>query len=749
LQYVWDVEAGTLGGLPLPRDGTGSETSVAGVLWDCMDTAGTNGTGIQDDDPAPGPPARAGAALRALRSLPVTARITFEDYWRAWQDQATPAERDALAAILADFHIEYSADAAEPDLGENSPPLVAAPDAEAPGGVVISEVQAGAQIAVELVNRSAEAQALGGWRLQVRNNTSTGNPALTYTIPTGFVLQAGGRVVVRRGRSTDDTPRELYADLWTVPWFLGFEGALALLDAQGRGVDFVRWSARDGTASTTPAPAGTAWQGEVRGADFGQSLARHGDRADTDRGDDFAAGSPTLGAPNATPALHRTFFPAGDRDALQWRVERPGVFTIAVRRLRSGALPELSLWTRDGRLPAVRGEPVRADGAEMRVTLALGPGDSLTARLEQHPGGTALGAYDVLAWSESDVHLPLPPRGVRTRVTLDASGGDVDLRWWNAAVYDSVQVRAGNTGVVLPGAARAWSVRLPSGPQRIDLVAFARGVAAAAPGLLVDVDAWPATLRDDFETLDTSRWETSGDWGLDTAPGRSGRVLSTHPGGPYGDDRAGAVRLRDAVLVTASTHLEFDHICAVRPEDRARIEVSDDWGASWQLLAAFDWNAHRGDGESANWRDGTADAADWVHESLDCGSFAGRPVQVRFAFASDGRGTADGWRIDALQVTSAPPPPARLALYPNVPNPFNPTTRIRFALPQAGKVELDIFDVRGRRVCRLVDAWLEAGEHETSWDGRDGQGRNVASGVYFDALRTAAGVESRKLVLLR
>ena len=67
----------------------------------------------------------------------------------------------------------------------------------------------------------------------------------------------------------------------------------------------------------------------------------------------------------------------------------------------------------------------------------------------------------------------------------------------------------------------------------------------------------------------------------------------------------------------------------------------------------------------------------------------------------------------------------------NVPNPFNPLTKIRFNLPYDGYTEVAIFDIKGRRVSTLVSDHLKADRHEVEWAGRDDRGRAVAAGVYF------------------
>ncbi|UCE02410.1 MAG: VCBS repeat-containing protein [Candidatus Latescibacterota bacterium] len=93
--------------------------------------------------------------------------------------------------------------------------------------------------------------------------------------------------------------------------------------------------------------------------------------------------------------------------------------------------------------------------------------------------------------------------------------------------------------------------------------------------------------------------------------------------------------------------------------------------------------------------------------------------------------------------------PQRTQLLANVPNPFNPSTRIQFELAAAEHARLQIFDASGRLVRTLVDAALVAGRHTRVWDGRDDAGRATASGVYFYRLVTPRIIQNRKMVLVR
>ena len=116
-------------------------------------------------------------------------------------------------------------------------------------------------------------------------------------------------------------------------------------------------------------------------------------------------------------------------------------------------------------------------------------------------------------------------------------------------------------------------------------------------------------------------------------------------------------------------------------------------------------------------------------------------------------------RLAVSSVTGPPPPtaveegadpvPEAFSLGQNFPNPFNSETAIRFALEARGEVELVIYNLSGQRVAVLVDDERAAGRYELRWDGRDDQGRSLATGVYLYRLRVGTQVETRKLLLLR
>ena len=88
-------------------------------------------------------------------------------------------------------------------------------------------------------------------------------------------------------------------------------------------------------------------------------------------------------------------------------------------------------------------------------------------------------------------------------------------------------------------------------------------------------------------------------------------------------------------------------------------------------------------------------------------------------------------------------------LSPNYPNPFNPTTKIRFHLKEAGEATLIVYDLHGREVRRLVGGTIQAGSHEVVWDAKDIHGQPAPSGIYFYRLRVNGFEETRRMTLLK
>ncbi|MFH1841874.1 MAG: C25 family cysteine peptidase [bacterium] len=119
------------------------------------------------------------------------------------------------------------------------------------------------------------------------------------------------------------------------------------------------------------------------------------------------------------------------------------------------------------------------------------------------------------------------------------------------------------------------------------------------------------------------------------------------------------------------------------------------------------------------------------------------------AAANPGEDSSDGdFTIDNLSAVEGAPP-VRLSLAQNQPNPFNPRTKIQFAVPRDQDISLRIYDVEGRLVDTLAQGFHAAGTYTVIWDGTNGRGARVSSGLYFYSLNTGKQSLTQKMLLLK
>ena len=94
-------------------------------------------------------------------------------------------------------------------------------------------------------------------------------------------------------------------------------------------------------------------------------------------------------------------------------------------------------------------------------------------------------------------------------------------------------------------------------------------------------------------------------------------------------------------------------------------------------------------------------------------------------------------------------PQKSLTLYQNYPNPFNPSTSIAFTLKNTDRVKLAVYNVKGQKVVDLADNVLEQGNHTITWNGKDMNGKNVGSGIYYYQIKAGQYTETRKMLLMK
>jgi hypothetical protein len=114
----------------------------------------------------------------------------------------------------------------------------------------------------------------------------------------------------------------------------------------------------------------------------------------------------------------------------------------------------------------------------------------------------------------------------------------------------------------------------------------------------------------------------------------------------------------------------------------------------------------------------------------------------------------DAWSVSltrnpAAHVSEIDAEPAMLAIAEVSPNPFTSSAEVRFAIPAGARVCIDVFDVSGRRLSRLLDARLAPGSHSVAWSGIDAEGQRVGTGIYFFRLTDGRNTDTAKIIRCR
>ncbi len=241
-------------------------------------------------------------------------------------------------------------------------------------------------------------------------------------------------------------------------------------------------------------------------------------------------------------------------------------------------------------------------------------------------------------------------------------------------------------------------------------------------------------------------------------------VHTTHP---YPDKTTFQYQLTVPIRVAGgNATVEFDEVVIVEPGDP---------GVPFGQMGFWDYVIVEGSTDGANWvplangYDSRFNTA-WLnaynsgtngssllfrHHSFDLLSVF-QPYDVvllRWRLVADESVTGWGWAFDNLQIqmlaTPAPSAPSKLQLSQNMPNPFNPKTEISYNLPVHQRVSIQVYDLRGRLVRTLVDEEQSGGAHTVTWNGRDNNGSQAASGVYLYQMVAGDQVLQKKMLLVK
>ena len=186
----------------------------------------------------------------------------------------------------------------------------------------------------------------------------------------------------------------------------------------------------------------------------------------------------------------------------------------------------------------------------------------------------------------------------------------------------------------------------------------------------------------------------------------------------------------------------FSNRAPSQSDDEFRCDVSTDAGATWTNLETVDFGTD-------SWAN--------VLVSIDDVVTPTATMQIRFVAEDLETNTYVEAGVDDVSILTSATSVGRpgfsagvLSFSAPTPNPFRDQATLAFQIPSAGPVSLEIYDVTGRRVARLMSGErVAAGSHRVIWQGRNDAGQTVAPGVYFANLVTVDGAQTRKLTMLR
>jgi len=244
-----------------------------------------------------------------------------------------------------------------------------------------------------------------------------------------------------------------------------------------------------------------------------------------------------------------------------------------------------------------------------------------------------------------------------------------------------------------------------------------------------------------------SGWEIEGPWVRQNQLSASGYAITDSWGGNgfYDMNCNVWIKTSSPIYIPAGENvmLYFDsHLYTEWTFDPARVEVSLN-GTDWQEI----WT------KSGLWDS-------WRKEFIPLGNFAGQSIYLRFRLSdqsNDDELTDPGWTIDNIRIISGmassnadnSSPAVLSALYPNYPNPFNPSTTISFSLANPQFASLKIYNLKGQVVKTLLNSDLDKGNHKAVWNGTDDSGQKVGSGIYLYRLEAGDYRQSHKMVLMK
>ena len=238
------------------------------------------------------------------------------------------------------------------------------------------------------------------------------------------------------------------------------------------------------------------------------------------------------------------------------------------------------------------------------------------------------------------------------------------------------------------------------------------------------------------------QWDTGQSWGLLFINADIKYGMNDSPWARYENNKSDYLTLIEPFDLSTyqSAYLKFWTGSFLRENDIGTVEISSN-ASNWQPIYSM---------TGINVTDTViVDVTDY----LDSG------VYLRFHIVTDASGVSSGWYIDDIHLlvdtsivlasNNEVGLPLDFNLSQNFPNPFNPSTAIRFSIPEENMVTIEIFDMLGRLIDVIYSQKTQPGDHIVHWDATDTQHNPVSTGVYFYRIQSANYSQTRKMLYLK
>jgi len=328
----------------------------------------------------------------------------------------------------------------------------------------------------------------------------------------------------------------------------------------------------------------------------------------------------------------------------------------------------------------------------------------------------------------------------------------------NTVSYDSISARQVKYNTTAP-----FKFRLTNSAALMDEILFVasvkmQGVETDRDTIRINVGKTNNLFFDNAET-GTGNWTKSGNqlmWDTSFCDSWSG--IKSFTDSRYSntkDNTNNQFTLTNPISLanTNNPRVEFAAKWAIEKSgstyyDYTRFQISTDNGSTWTSLPGrYTVTASSQPGWSGSRR--------WVYESINLNAYKNMTVKFRFTMYTDSGTPGDGFYFDDFRVVDyfnsvtgisniSSEVPSVYSLSQNFPNPFNPSTSIKFGLPKDGFVSLKIFDVTGKEIMSLLSADMKAGSYKVDFNAAD-----LSSGIYYYQIASGSFVETKKMILIK